>query len=275
MVFICMIVPAWSKGFRAAALIVLALFGAHASACEKPLYLTLDTGGMHSAELIAQILNKHDVRATFFLSNEKTFRGDFALDDSWRAYWQARVREGHAFGSHTWNHGRIVAASDERIGYRPAHGPDSGRLLTLGAAEFCTELRRVGEQFERLTGRKLNPLWRAPGGFTTPQAIRAASGCGFTHVHWSAAGFLGDELPSERASNAALLEKTLRDVRSGDILMAHLGIWSRKEVYAPTLDSLIDRLKSRGFCFQTIADAPQAQAIQSVRDRNKERSLSR
>lgn len=258
MVCTCMTAPACSKPFRVAALIVLALFGIRALACEKPLYLTLDTGGMHSAELIARILNKHDVRATFFLSNEKTFRGDFALDDSWRAYWQDRVREGHAFGSHTWNHGRIVVAGDERIGYRPGHGPDAGRLLTLSPVEFCTELRRVGEQFEHLTGRKLNSLWRAPGGFTTPQAIRAASGCGFTHVHWSAAGFLGDELPSERATNAALLEKTLRDVRAGDILMAHLGIHSRQDPWAPAvLEPLIEGLQAKGFCFATLREHPQ------------------
>lgn len=270
-----MIAPVWSDRFRAAALIFLLLLVGRAMACEKPLYLTLDTGGMQSAELIAQILQKHDVRATFFLSNEKTFRGDFALDDSWRDYWRARVREGHTFGSHTWSHGRIVAATEDRIGYRPAHGPQTGRVLALSPGEFCAELRRVGEQFERLTGRALEPLWRAPGGLTTAQALRAASACGFAHVHWSAAGFLGDELPSDRISNTALLEKTLREVRPGDILMAHLGIWSRKEVYAPVLDPLIDQLKSRGYCFQTIASADQARMIQSLRDRSQERSLAR
>jgi hypothetical protein len=51
-------------------------------------------------------------------------------------------------------------------------------------------------------------------------------------VGWSPAGFLGDELPSERFGNAQLLEQGLRDIRAGDILLAHLGIWSRRTLGA-------------------------------------------
>ena len=68
---------------------------------------------------------------------------------------------------------------------------------------------------------------------------------------------LGDELPSEQASNQQLLAKALRDVRSGDILVAHLGIWSRKDPWAPAvLEPLITGLKARGFCFATLRDHP-------------------
>ena len=68
---------------------------------------------------------------------------------------------------------------------------------------------------------------------------------------------MGDELPSEKASNTALLNKALRDVRSGDILLAHLGIWSRKDPWAPAvLEPLIVGLKERGFCFRTLREHP-------------------
>jgi peptidoglycan-N-acetylmuramic acid deacetylase len=228
---------------------------ASAASCTKPVYLTLDTGGMQSAELIAGILKKHDVKATFFLANEKTFRGDYALDDSWASYWKARVAEGHAFGTHTWRHGRIMKSAGGAIRYRPQFGESAGRSLSLSSADFCAELVRVGAQFERLTQRKLDPIWRAPGGYTTPDSISAAKACGFEHVHWSPAGFLGDELSSDTHPNQALLAKALSTIRSGDVLMAHLGIWSRKEVYAPTLDPLISGLKGKGFCFATITAA--------------------
>jgi peptidoglycan/xylan/chitin deacetylase (PgdA/CDA1 family) len=226
-----------------------------AADCVKPVYLTLDTGSMHSAELISDILNKHNVKATFFLANEKTFRGDFSLDDSWATYWRARVAEGHAFGTHTWRHGRILKSVDGAIRYRPQFGDSAGRVVSMSSADFCAELSRVGQQFERLTKRSLDPIWRAPGGYTTPDSVAAAKACGYAHVHWSPAGFLGDELPSEGQSNQALLQKALSTIRPGDVLMAHLGIWSRKEVYAPTLDPLIAGLKSRGFCFSTIPAA--------------------
>ena len=51
-----------------------------ASACKGMLYLTLDTGTMEPAQQMADILKKHGVKATFFLADEKTFRGDTSLD---------------------------------------------------------------------------------------------------------------------------------------------------------------------------------------------------
>ncbi|MOA16382.1 hypothetical protein D3C78_1365940 [compost metagenome] len=77
---------------------------------------------------------------------------------------------------------------------------------------------------------------------------------------WSPAGFLGDELPSERYSNAALLQQALQRIRSGDILLAHLGIWSRKDAWAPAvLEPLIVGLKQQGFCFRTLDAHPDYQ----------------
>ena len=86
--------------------------------------------------------------------------------------------------------------------------------------------------------------------------MAAARGCGYAHVHWSPAGFLGDELPSEKFPNERLLKQALADIRAGDILMAHLGIWSRRDPYAPTLDPLIAGLKARGLCFATLREHP-------------------
>jgi peptidoglycan/xylan/chitin deacetylase (PgdA/CDA1 family) len=69
---------------------------------------------------------------------------------------------------------------------------------------------------------------------------------------------LGDELPSERFSNAHLLQKALQNIRPGDILMAHLGIWSRQDPWAPAvLEPLIVGLKARGLCFATLREHPQ------------------
>jgi peptidoglycan/xylan/chitin deacetylase (PgdA/CDA1 family) len=75
---------------------------AQESHCKKTVYLTFDTGNMSVAQNVADILNRQKIQATFFLANEKTSRGDFSLDDSWKSYWQERVREGHHFGSHTF-----------------------------------------------------------------------------------------------------------------------------------------------------------------------------
>lgn len=220
--------------------------GAAPASCHGTVYLTLDTGNMRHAEAIAVILGKHQVKATFFVAQERTLRGDQALDPAWGDYWKARVAEGHAFGSHTWRHGSFRQdGPDGRVSYRLM----DGTMIRLDAAQVCAELKAPDTRFQALTGHPLDPLWRAPGGRTTPLSLQAAQACGYRHVHWSAAGFLGDELPSQTYPNSMLLDKALARIKDGDILMAHLGIWSRQDPFAPMLDPLIAGLKARGFCF--------------------------
>ncbi|NDU85608.1 MAG: polysaccharide deacetylase family protein [Ferrovum sp.] len=220
------------------------------TSCRGTLYLTLDTGSMQSAETIAEVLHRHHVRATFFMANEPTWRGDHALDDSWAEFWRARVREGHHFGSHTWHHATLV--KDLPSGQIQTRGGDHAPR-TLDKTAFCAELNRVGERFQNLTGEKLQPLWRAPGGRLTPNSLVWAQECGFTrHVDWNPAGFLGDELPSETYPNDKLLKQALNHIRSGDILMMHLGIRSRHDPFVNVFEPLITGLQSRGFCFATL-----------------------
>jgi peptidoglycan/xylan/chitin deacetylase (PgdA/CDA1 family) len=109
---------------------------------------------------------------------------------------------------------------------------------------------------QAIAGLKVESWWRAPGGRAPAPAMRAAEQCGFRHVHWADAGFLGDELPSEKFPNDRLLAQALSRIRDGDILMAHLGIWSRKDPFAPMLDPLIAGLKRKGFCFRTLDQHP-------------------
>lgn len=243
-------VMAWSLFAPAAA----ALAAGEGQACQGTVYLTLDTGSMRDAELIAGILKRHEVRATFFLANERTVRGDHALDDGWRDWWRARAAEGHAFGSHTMDHVYFLGMAGEQSRVRPQFGAQAGRELRWDAGAVCAEIGRVDTRFRALTGRSLDPLWRAPGGRLPESVGRIAAGCGWAHVPWTPAGFLGDELPSERYPNDRLLAQQLKAIGDGDILLAHLGIWSRRDPYAPMLDPLIAGLKARGLCFATIPE---------------------
>lgn len=218
-----------------------------ATGCKGVIHLTFDTGNMSQAQFIADTLNKEHVKATFFLANEKTYRGDRALDPGWRDFWRARVAEGNTFGNHTWHHyyervdipgGKVHAVSVE------------GRPVTLDEKGFCAELTRVDGAFHALTGARLSPMWRAPGGRTTQQTVRWAADCGFpVHVGWSDGGYLGDDLPSERYPNAVLLKRALAHAGNEHILLMHLGIWSRHVPLAPVLPELIRDLKAKGYCF--------------------------
>lgn len=228
----------------------------------KPVYLTLDTGHMDVAPLMADVLKRHNVQVTFFAAHERTKTGDGALGNTWAPWWKARASEGHEFASHTFDHtywrGDVQAASGPvAFKVRASAGPAQGKDFTWSAAQYCEEINKASQRLQAITGVQPLPLFRAPGGKISPALRAAAKACGYAHVGWASAGFLGDELASDTAPNDVLLKKALRDVRSGDILMAHLGIWSRQDPWAPAvLEPLVTGLQARGFCFKTLRAHP-------------------
>jgi peptidoglycan/xylan/chitin deacetylase (PgdA/CDA1 family) len=228
------------------------------NSCRGTIYLTFDTGSQSQAELVAQTLRRHHAQATFFLANEKTVRGDYSLDSSWAPFWKSLRDDGHAFGTHTFDHVYALRdLPDGRIEVRPQFGANAGRKLAWTPQQYCAELRRVDARFQQLTGAGLDPLWRAPGGKLTPGAQAAAAACGYAHVGWAPAGFSGDELPSVKVSNDALLKRALNGLKDGDIFIAHLGIWSRRDPWAPAvLEPLLSGLEQKGFCFASLREHP-------------------
>jgi peptidoglycan/xylan/chitin deacetylase (PgdA/CDA1 family) len=235
---------------------------AAAQTCTQTVYLTFDTGSQSQAQLIADTLKKHAVKATFFLANEKTVKGDYSLDPSWAAYYQALAADGHVFGTHTFDHVFLQSSTATHFKVKPQFGPQSGKVQTWDALQYCAELKLSSTRFTELTGHTMHKLWRAPGGRVSDGTLAAAQACGYQHIGWQTAGvgagFSGDELPSETYPNTALLNKSLNGLRDGDVFMAHLGIWSRKDAWAPAvLEPLIVGLKAKGTCFATLPEHPQ------------------
>jgi peptidoglycan-N-acetylmuramic acid deacetylase len=248
---------AWWRAGAAWVLMGLTPWVSAARACDKPVYLTFDTGHMDVAPLIAEVLKRHDVKATFFLANERTKTGGTSLDEVWAPWWRARAQEGHAFGSHTWDHDILRSTQGDRFTFVPTAGASPNRARTMDAAAYCEALRKPAERLSAMTGQPMGAIFRAAGGKTSPALLKAAQACGWSHVAWADAGFLGDELPSDKYPNQALLQKALTSIRSGDILLAHLGIWSRQDPWAPAvLEPLVVGLKAKGFCFVTLRDHP-------------------
>lgn len=255
---------AWRLLLAAGLLAGLAPAGA---ACDKPVYLTIDTGHMGVAPLIVDVLKRHDVKATFFLANERTQAVEgrhegSTLDAQWAPWWKALAAQGHDFGSHTWDHLSWQADLPAGFRFKGSAGPLAGRAQTLSAHQYCAQLAQPARRFQEMTGQPMRAIFRAPGGKTSPALLAAAQACGWRHVPWADAGFLGDELPSGRYPNDMLLKRALQHIRSGDILMMHLGIWSRQDPWAPAvLEPLIVGLKARGLCFATLREHPAYKAV--------------
>lgn len=235
-----------------------------AASCKGQIYLTLDTGHMGVAGTIADVLSREQVPVTFFAANEPTQVGDGTLGEAWAPWWRAQAAPAlnHDFASHTLDHVYWRADLPQPDGstkfrMRPSAGPGAGQDVVWTAQQYCDSLRAASARLRALTGRETLPLFRAPGGRTSPALIRAAGQCGYAHVGWADAGFLGDELPSDRYPNDLLLRQALQRIQPGDVLMAHLGIWSRREPWAPAvLEPLIRGLKARGLCFASLRTHP-------------------
>ena len=245
-------------------LLAAASLSADARTCapERAVYLTLDTGHMGVAPLMAEVLARQQVPVSFFAAHERTQTGDGSLGSDWAPWWKARAAEGHVFASHTHDHTYWLAdlppqGDQARFKVRASAGPQQGQVQTWTAAQYCEELHRASRRLAEVTGQPPLPLVRAPGGKTSPALLQAAKACGYQHVGWAPAGFLGDELSSRTHSNERLLASALANIRAGDVLMAHLGIWSRQDPWAPAvLEPLIVGLKQRGLCFATLREHP-------------------
>jgi peptidoglycan/xylan/chitin deacetylase (PgdA/CDA1 family) len=105
----------------------------HEQTCNKPVYLTFDTGHMAVAPLIADVLRQENVRVTFFAAHERTQQGDGSLGDHWAPWWRARAAEGHMFASHTMT--------------TPTGGPTCQRLQVPVCSFACApaQARRPGK----------------------------------------------------------------------------------------------------------------------------------
>jgi len=117
--------------------------------CQKPIYLTLDTGHMGMAPLIADVLRKHQVPATFFGAHEKTQEGDGSLGQYWSAWWKARGSEGHDFASHTYDHAYWRSDIDSRtFKIRPSSGEQKDQNLIWSAENYCANLKKASQRLE-------------------------------------------------------------------------------------------------------------------------------
>ena len=220
--------------------------------CAGRVYLTIDTGWGREAEQIAAILRRTGVRATLFLADEPTHTGETSLSDAWAPFWRARVAEGHAFASHTRRHWYFrgdPAPRHVRYVSRPgAPGPAGAEVLDQPG--LCAELAWPTDRLRQIApGATVLPLWRAPGGIVTPNAVAMAAACGLRHQGWTSGGFWGDELDAAKHPNAALARQAIARTRPGEVVVLHWGVRSRREPFAQVLEEVITGLQARGLCF--------------------------
>ena len=188
-----------------------------------------------AARSILDSLRSGNVRCTFFLT------GRFIA--SFPELAGSIVEAGHEVGNHTYTH---------------------PHLHSLDIPSFKRELSRTGEEFERVTGRRLAPYWRAPYGEYRRRLWKTAVGCGYTHIGWThgrtvSEGFDSSDWVDDPQSNrhfapGQILERMLSsDKKNGAIALFHLGARKSDPVYV-ILPKLIDGLASMQYRIVRISE---------------------
>ena len=212
--------------------------------------LTFDGGSNANATpAILNILKERKVRATLFLTGEYMQRYPDLV--------KRMAAEGHVIGNHTFTHPHLTTISF------------NGRQSTLSGVtgEFLrNQLGRTRELFKLITGRDMDPYWRAPFGEFNNQILKWAKDAGYTHVYWTPHLDTMDWVssPSDplfKTPQQILAGLMAREAKkggvNGGIVLMHLGSERDNEMRADSiLGQLIDDLRARSYHFATVEDVP-------------------
>ncbi len=183
----------------------------------KKVYLTFDDGPHTAATpAVLDLLKKHEVRATFFLSG-KNIQG--------REEIVRRIAdEGHSIGIHAFNHSRSLALSETKT------------------KEEILQTKKIIADIIHQNVR----LFRPPFGFFSRKTISAARELGCILVMWSC--LTGD---FRQWTHDRVVRVSLKNLSDGAILVYHDNDLTQHRI-VDILDSVIPEIKRRGYSFGAI-----------------------
>ncbi len=185
---------------------------------EKVIALTIDDGsdgGSYSR--ILQVLDKHNVKATFFLTGSAAERHPSLIRQT--------VSKGHDIGNHSYNH------------------PDFTKVF---ANEMRSQLSRTETIVKNMTGKSTKPYFRAPYGATNQAVLNTVGNAGYTYTfHWTI-----DTLDWTGNSATTIYNRVMNGLQPGAIVLMHTGAATNT---VAALDRMIPAIKNKGYKFVTIS----------------------
>lgn len=185
----------------------------HGDKSRMNVIFTFDGGSKDiSSRKILDILAKHNIKTTFFLT------GDFVL-----AYPKVVIdmqNAGHEIYNHTKNHPYLTQVSDRQI------------LL---------ELDGMDRDLKATIGKSSKPYFRPPYGDRNDRVLKIAYGAGYQSVGWTVDAL--DWQESEGRSANEVRSIILNSLAPGNIYLLHLG----DNISGNILDELIIEINKRGY----------------------------
>jgi polysaccharide deacetylase family sporulation protein PdaB len=176
---------------------------------DKRIAISFDaTWGTENTERLLDILDKHNVKTTFFLVN----------------IWLEKYP----------NVARTISERGHEIGMHSATHP---HFSQLSEAQMEKELKENFQMIQDITGQK-PVLFRPPYGDYNNNVIRTVDRLGFKTIQWSV-----DSLDWKDLSAQQIQDRILSKIKPGDIVLFH-----NAGKYTPdALDPLLTTLKEQGY----------------------------
>ena len=183
---------------------------------EKIVALTFDDGPSKYTQQFLDILDKYDVKATFFNLGENI--------DQYPELAKKVVEKGHQLASHTYNH---------------------KQLNKLDAAEFIKQVDDNAKRIEEVTGVSTSFI-RAPYGEFSSECWLNSKGSITAAVNWTE-----DSEDWSLPGVDAIVTKAADDVNPGSIILMHDG-GGEREQGLEALPKIIEKVKAKGYRFVTL-----------------------
>jgi peptidoglycan/xylan/chitin deacetylase (PgdA/CDA1 family) len=189
----------------------------HGNLHKKEIAMTFDAGSDAIGIGILDVLKKHEIKATFFLTG------------SWAAkfpnYAKRIADEGHEIGNHTYSH------------------PDAAKTNTN---IFIEDMIKAEEAIKNATGISPRPLFRFPYGSSTTSALKELGESGYPYsIHWSL-----DTIDWQQPSVDVIISRIETSASNGDIILMHIGGINTAEA----VDKVIPILKAMGYELVTVGE---------------------
>lgn len=185
---------------------------------EKVVALSFDAAwGNEDTAKILSILEKNDVKATFFMTG--------GWVDQFPEDVKAIAEAGHTLGNHSQNH---------------------KNMSQLSAEECKEELMSVHNKVKELTGVEME-LFRPPYGDYDDLVVDTAFEIGYYPIQWSVDSLDWKDYGVQNIIDTVVNHKALEN---GAIILMHNGA----KYTAEALQGVIDGLKEKGYTFVSIAD---------------------
>ena len=185
---------------------------------EPKIALTFDAAwGNEDTQKILEILKKHDVHVTFFMTGGWV---ENYPDDV-----KAILAAGHDLGNHSENHKNMSQLSD---------------------AEKKQELMKVHDKVRTLTGYEMF-LFRPPYGDYDNAVVNVAKDCGYYTIQWDVDSLDWKDYGVDSVIKTVTEHKHLGN---GSIILCHNGA----KYTAQALDTLITKLKEKGYTFVPVSE---------------------